>query len=195
VTVHRALKEDGATRIGNHNLLMVAAHVAHDGTVGDKVVLANNVLLGGFVSVDDQAFVSGAVAVHQFCRVGRLAMIGGCARVVQDVPPYVMVDGRSGLIVGLNLVGLRRNGFAPESVSQLKAAYRLIYRRGLRWVEVLEALEREFPSGPAAQFHPFLSQGTRGFIQERRMPPGATLKLRRASDDDGESRGLTAKAG
>jgi UDP-N-acetylglucosamine acyltransferase len=195
VTVHRALKEDAATRVGNHNLLMVGAHVAHDCSVGDKIVLANNVLLGGFVSVGDQAFVSGAVAVHQFCRIGRLAMIGGCARVVQDVPPYVMVDGRSGLIVGLNLVGLRRNGFEPEAIAQLKAAYRLIYRRGLRWVEVLEALQREFPSGPAAHFQPFLSQGTRGFVQERRMPPGATLKLRRASDDDGENRGLTAKAG
>ncbi len=195
VTVHRALKEEAATRIGNHSLLMVGAHVAHDCSVGDQVVLANNVLLGGFVSVADRAFLSGAVAVHQFCRVGRLAMIGGCARVVQDVPPYVMVDGHSGLIVGLNLVGLRRNDFAPEEVAQLKAAYRLIYRRGLRWVEALEALEREFPSGPASHFQPFLSQGTRGFIQERRMPPGATLKLRRASDDEGESLGLTAKAG
>lgn len=195
VTVHRALKEEAVTRIGNRNLLMVAAHVAHDCSVGDKIVLANNVLLGGFVSVADQAFVSGAVAVHQFCRVGRLAMIGGCARVVQDVPPYVMVDGRSGLIVGLNLVGLRRNGFAPEEIAQLKAAYRLIYRRGLRWVEVLDTLQLEFPTGPAAHFHSFLSQGTRGFIQERRMPPGATLKLRSASDDEGESRGPIAKAG
>ena len=195
VTVHRALKEEAATRIGNHSLLMVGAHVAHDCSVGDQVVLANNVLLGGFVSVADRAFLSGAVAVHQFCRIGPLAMIGGCARVVQDVPPYVMVDGHSGLIVGLNLVGLRRNDFTPEDVAQLKAAYRLIYRRGLRWVEVLEALEREFPSGPASHFQPFFSQGTRGFIQERRMPPAATLKLRRAGDDEGEGLGLTAKAG
>ncbi|MEX0676654.1 MAG: acyl-ACP--UDP-N-acetylglucosamine O-acyltransferase [Pirellulales bacterium] len=195
VTVHRALSEGAATTIGNNNLLMVGAHAAHDCSIGDNLVLANNVLLGGYVSVGDRAFVSGAVAVHQFCRIGRLAMIGGCARVVQDVPPYVMVDGHSGLIVGLNLVGLRRNGFGAEEVAQLKAAYRLIYRRGLRWVEVLEALKREFPSGPAAYFHPFLSQGTRGFIQERRMPPNATLKLRRASDDEDEGRRLSAKAG
>lgn len=195
ITVHRALNEEAATRIGSHNLLMVGAHVAHDCSIGDKVVLANNVLLAGFVGVADRAFLSGAVAIHQFCRIGRLAMVGACARVVQDVPPYVMVDGHSGLIVGLNLVGLRRNGFEPDEVAQLKAAYRLIYRRGLRWVEVLEALEREFPSGHAAHFHPFLSQGTRGFIQERRTPPNATLKLRRASDDEGESGGLTAKAG
>jgi UDP-N-acetylglucosamine acyltransferase len=194
-TVHRSLHEGSFTKIGEENLLMVGAHVAHDCAVGDQTILANNVLLGGFVTVGDRAFVSGAVAVHQFCRVGRLAMIGGCARVVQDVPPYVMVDGRSGLIVGLNLVGLRRNGYSPETIAQLKAAYRLIYRRGLRWVEVLEQLKVEFTSGPAADFQPFLSQGTRGFVQERRMPPGATLKLRRASDDDNEERGLTAKAG
>jgi UDP-N-acetylglucosamine acyltransferase len=122
-------------------------------------------------------------------------MVGGCARVVQDVPPYVTVDGHSGFIVGLNLVGLRRNGYSPEDSAQLKAAYRLIYRRGLRWVEVLEQLQKEFASGPAADFYPFLSQGTRGFVQERRMPPGATLKLRRDTDDDQYDRHVSAKAG
>ncbi len=195
VTVHLALNDGGVTRIGDHNLLMVGAHVAHDCTIGSNIILANNALLGGFVTVQDRAFVSGAVAIHQFCRVGRLAMIGGCARVVQDIPPYVMVDGRSGLIVGLNLVGLRRNGYAAGDIAQLKSAYRLIYRRGLRWNEVLEALRAEFPAGPAADFQPFLSQGTRGFVQERRMPPTATLKLRRASDDENEGRSMTAKAG
>lgn len=194
-TIHRALNEGSVTRVGNNNLLMVGAHVAHDCQVADFVILANNALLGGFVTVGDRAFVSGAVAVHQFCRIGRLAMIGGCARVVQDVPPYVMVDGHSGLIVGLNLVGLRRNGYGAQDVAQLKAAYRLIYRRGLRWVEVLEALKQEFSTGPAAEFHAFLSQGTRGFVQERRMPPGATLKLRRAVEEDQQDRGFAAKAG
>ena len=195
-TIHRALHEGSLTRVGNNNLLMVGSHVGHDAQVADHTIFANNVLLGGFVTVADRAFVSGAVGVHQFCRIGRLAMIGGCARVVQDVPPYVMVDGHSGLIVGLNLVGLRRNGYAAEDIVQLKAAYRLIYRRGLRWTEVLEALQQEFPSGPAADFHPFLSQGTRGFVQERRMPPGATLKLRRAADDDhNQDRAYRAKAG
>lgn len=194
-TIHRALHAGTTTNVGDNNLLMVGAHVAHDCQVGDNIILANNVLLGGFVTVGDRAFVSGAVGVHQFCRIGRLAMIGGCARVVQDVPPYVMIDGHSGLIVGLNLVGLRRNGYGAEEVGQLKTAYRLIYRRGLRWVEVLENLKAEFPAGPAADFHPFLSQGTRGFVQERRMPPGATLKLRRATDDEHEGHGRAAKAG
>jgi UDP-N-acetylglucosamine acyltransferase len=189
------LDESGTTVIGDHNLLMVGSHVAHDCTVGNNAILANNALLGGYVIVEDRAFVSGAVAIHQYCRVGRMAMIGGCARVVQDIPPFVMVDGRSGLIVGLNLVGLRRNGYAAKDVAQLKAAYRVIYRQGLRWAEVLDRLQAEFTSGPAAEFHRFLSQGKRGFVQERRMPPNATLKLRRASDDENEGRHLRAKAG
>jgi UDP-N-acetylglucosamine acyltransferase len=194
-TVHRALNEGNTTTIGESNLFMVGAHVAHDCAVGSNAIFANNALLGGFVTVGDRAFVSGAVAVHQFCRVGQFAMIGGCARIVQDVPPFVMVDGHSGLIVGLNLIGLRRNGFDAAAIAQLKAAYRLIYRRGLRWVDVLEQLQLEFPSGPASEFHPFLSRGTRGFIQERRMPPGATLKLRRASDDEDTDDRRIAKAG
>jgi UDP-N-acetylglucosamine acyltransferase len=194
-TIHRALHEGTFTKVGDNNLLMVGTHIAHDCSVGDYIIFANNALLGGFVTVADRAFVSGAVAVHQFCRIGRLAMVGGCARVVQDVPPYVLVDGHTGLIVGLNLVGLRRNGYGAEDISQLKAAYRVIFRRGLRWADALEQLKREFHSGPAADFHPFLCQGTRGFVQERRMPPGATLKLRRASDDDNEERGIAAKAG
>jgi len=195
VTVHRALHEGHQTTIGDSNLLMVGTHVAHDCTVGSNVIFANNALLGGFVTVADRAFVSGAVAVHQFCRIGRMAMVGGCARVVQDIPPYVMVDGHSGLIVGLNLVGLRRNGYTQQEVTDLKAAYRTIYRSGLDWKGVLAALESDFRSGPAADFLPFLSQGTRGFVQERRVPPTATLKLRRpAAEDDGEGR-YRAKAG
>ena len=99
--------------------------------------------MAGHVTVEDRAFVSGAVGVHQFCRIGRLAMLGGHARVVQDVPPFVMVDGISSCIVGLNLVGLRRSGFSPAEIAELKAAYRLIYRSGLSF-----SIER-FPGTPS----------------------------------------------
>jgi UDP-N-acetylglucosamine acyltransferase len=95
-----------------------------------------------------------------------------------------MVDGLSGCIVGLNHVGLRRNGFTPEQVAELKRAYRVIYRRGLKWSDVLATLKSEFASGPAAVFHEFLSGGTRGFVQERRVPPGATIKFRAAASAD-----------
>jgi UDP-N-acetylglucosamine acyltransferase len=104
-------------------------------------------------------------------------MIGGLARVVKDVPPYVTVDAKSGYIVGLNLVGLKRSGFNQDDILQLKQAYRVIYRSGLRWPEVLQVLQKDFSSGPAAEFHRFFSGGVRGFTPERRMPRSATIRL------------------
>ena len=113
-------------------------------------------------------------------------MVGGHARVVQDVPPFMLLDGQSGCIVGLNIVGLRRSGHTAEDIASLKAAYRLIYRRGLPWKEVLETLRVELPTEPVKQLLEFLSSGTRGFVQERRAPPAATLRLR-VPDDDAEA--------
>jgi UDP-N-acetylglucosamine acyltransferase len=185
VTVHRALEAGHATHIGNRCLLMVGAHVAHDCVLGDSVIITNNTLLGGHVLVDDKAYLSGGVAVHQFCRIGRLAMVGGLARVRQDIPPFVTVDGGTTMVVGLNKVGLRRAGFTAEEFGQLKAAYRVIYRSGLTWQETLEALRAEFAEGPAAEFLPFfLSGAKRGFVQERRTPPGAIVRLLRDESDD-----------
>jgi len=183
VTIHRALKPETATTIGNSNYVMASAHFGHDCTVGSHAIFANGALLGGHVTVADRAFVSGAVAVHQFCRVGRLAMVGGHARVVQDVPPFMLLDGQSGCIVGLNIVGLRRSGHTAEDIASLKSAYRLVYRRGLPWKDVLEALRTEFTNGPVTQLLEFLSAGTRGFVQERRAPPAATLRLRVPDED------------
>jgi len=179
VTVHRALEAGHVTRIGSRCLLMVGAHVAHDCTLGDGVILTNNVMLGGHVTVEDRAYLSGSVAVHQFCRIGRLAMVGGLARVRQDVPPFVTIDGGSTMVVGLNKVGLRRAGFSLREMQDLKSAYRVIYRSGLAWDEVLELLRLEFASGPAAEFEPFFRAGKRGFVQERRTPPGAVVRLMR----------------
>ncbi|MEI6255657.1 MAG: acyl-ACP--UDP-N-acetylglucosamine O-acyltransferase [Planctomycetota bacterium] len=178
VTIHRALKPESATTVGDTNYVMASAHFGHDCTVGNNAIFANGAMLGGHVAVSDRAFVSGAVAVHQFCRVGRLAMVGGHARVVQDVPPYMLLDGQSGCIVGLNVVGLRRSGHSADEITSLKAAYRIIYRRGLAWKDVLAALRAEFSAGPVTQLLDFLSTGTRGFAQERRAPPPATLRLR-----------------
>ena len=183
VTIHRALKPENATTVGSNNYVMASGHFGHDCTVGNHAIFANGAMLGGHVSVSDRAFVSGAVAVHQFCRVGRLAMVGGHARVVQDVPPFMLLDGQSGCIVGLNVVGLRRSGHTSEDIASLKSAYRLIYRRGLPWKDVLETLRTEFTGGPVAQLLEFLSAGTRGFVQERRAPPAATLRLRVPDED------------
>ena len=190
-TIHRALKENETTTVGDNNLLMVGTHVAHDCRVGSNVIVTNNTLLGGHVTVEDRANVSGAVAVHQFCRIGSLAMVGGQAHVIKDIPPYVTVDGLSSYVVGLNYIGLRRAGFSGAEIQQIKDAYRLIYRSGLAWKTLLARLRTEFVEGPAARFYEFLSTTSRGIINERRLPPGATIKLRRDPD---EEQGGQAKA-
>jgi len=186
VTIHRGWNNDAATIVGDHNMLMVGSHVGHDCRVGDRCVLVNHVLLGGHVQVEDRAYLGGGSAVHQFCRIGRLAMIGGLARVTQDVPPYVMVEGDFTQVVGLNKVGLRRNGYTPEQILQLKEAYRVIYREGRRWDDVLAVLKFRFGTGPAAAFCDFLQTGKRGFVQERRISRKATLKLLDPARDDAE---------
>lgn len=183
VTIHRAMKPGHDTTLGDHNYVMVNAHFAHDCVIGSHTICANNVMLGGHVTVDDRAYISGGVAVHQFSRIGKFAMVGGQAHVVRDIPPYVTIDGATTMVVGLNLVGLRRNGFTPADVAQLKAAYRLIYRSGLQWREILNRLASEFSTGPAALFYPFLAHGKRGFVQERRGPVPATIKLAEAVDE------------
>jgi UDP-N-acetylglucosamine acyltransferase len=167
-------------------------HVAHDCRVGNNTIFANNAMLAGHVTVGDRAYLSGAVAVHQFCRIGSLAMVGGQSHVTKDVPPYVTVDGLSSFVVGLNQIGLRRAGFSLEDIRRLKEAYRVIYRSRLTWNEILGRLQKEFCQGPPAQFHQFLSTTTRGILSERRLPPGATIKLRQEPQEDAR---LKAQAG
>ena len=179
VTVHRALEEEESTIIGDNNLLMAYVHVAHDCRVGNNTIFTNAAALAGHVTVEDRAYVSGGVGVHQFCRVGTLAMVGGHARITKDIPPYVTIDGQTGFVVGLNVIGLRRAGFSSEQLHQLKEAYRVIYRSRLAWNDVLKQLQASFTDGPAAHFYQFLSTTTRGIVPERRLPPGATIKLRR----------------
>jgi UDP-N-acetylglucosamine acyltransferase len=183
VTIHRALKPGDSTRLGDSNLLMVNSHIAHDCHLGDRAVIVNNVMVAGHVSIGDGAYFGGAAGVHQFCRVGRLAMIGGQAHVSQDVPPFVLVDGISNGVVGLNLVGLRRSGFSHDQIKQLKVAYRILYRSGNTWKEALAELAATFHDGPAAEFYPFLSRGERGFVQERKTPRAATIPLPTSAEE------------
>jgi UDP-N-acetylglucosamine acyltransferase len=177
VTIHLGLRPGEVTSVGDENLIMVNAHIAHDCHVGSNTIIANNVMLAGHISVGNRAYLSGAVAVHQFCRIGPYAMVGGQAHIKHDVPPYVTVDGKSSLVVGLNTIGLRRNGFDADQIRGLKNAYRLIYRSGMAWDAMLRELAMQFAEGPAAAFHPFLSDGKRGFLQERRAPRLSTLRV------------------
>ena len=165
VTVHRGSRPDSATRIGNGCFLMAFCHVAHDCVVGDGVIIANGALFAGEVSVGDRAFVSGAVTVHQFCRIGRNAMIAASTRVSQDALPFCITDGNPGRARGLNLVGLRRGGFAPSDIAALKDAYRMLYQR----VALASAIGRmkASASAPVRELAAFLESGKRGFAHPR----------------------------
>jgi len=121
-------KGDGYTRIGHKNLLMACSHVAHDCVLGDRIILANNVLLAGHVIVEDGAILNGAAAIQQFTTIGRIAYVGGLTRIVQDVPPFMVVEGNPAKIWKVNIVGLQRNGYSEDQISALREAHRVIFR-------------------------------------------------------------------
>lgn len=133
----------GRTVIGDDNLLMAYAHVAHDCILGSRIVLANVATLGGHVSLDDGARLSGLAAVHHFVSIGRLAFVGGCAKVVRDVPPFAMADGNPARIRGLNLEGLKREGLSREDIQALKEAYRLLYRSDYNRAQAIEEIRAQ----------------------------------------------------
>jgi UDP-N-acetylglucosamine acyltransferase len=138
-TVHRATtKEDRKTVIGNRNFLMAYSHVAHDCKLGDHIIMANSVALGGHIEIGDHAIVGGIVAVHQFARIGPYAIIGGQSAVTLDIPPYVSAAGNRAQLYGLNLVGLKRKGFTDQTIATLKKAYKTIFRSGLTQEEAIQ---------------------------------------------------------
>ena len=119
-------QDRGGTRIGDHNYLMAFAHVGHDCIVGDHNIFANTATLGGHVELEDHIFLSGHMAMHQFCRIGSFVMIAGVSGVTQDVPHFILADGQRPMIFGLNLVGLSRNGFTQEQRNRIKPVYHMI---------------------------------------------------------------------
>jgi UDP-N-acetylglucosamine acyltransferase len=129
VTITRATeKEDGVTRLGSNNFLMANAHVAHDCKLGDRITIANNVLMGGHVHVESNAGISGGVVIHHFVTIGGFCFVGGQSRIYHDVPPFMLVDGNPSKVRCINAVGLRRNGITPDGIDALHEAHRLIYR-------------------------------------------------------------------
>lgn len=166
VTIHRGSTPGSATRVGDRCFLMANCHVAHDCVIGNDVVIANGTLLGGFVTIEDRAFVSGAVTLHQFCRVGSLAMVAASARVSQDCLPYVVTDGFPARARGLNLVGLKRAGLEAQDIAALKDAYRVL-RTALELEPALRSLEKS-PSPRVADLVRFIRASKRGFAHVRR---------------------------
>jgi UDP-N-acetylglucosamine acyltransferase len=144
VTVHSATSEGDATRIGSHNHILAYSHVAHDCTLGDHIIMSNCATLAGHVTVEDHAVIS-ISAVHQFCRVGKLSMIGGCSKIVQDVPPFMIVDGNPGETRTINKIGLERNGVSEEAQTALRQAYKILFREGLTISNALVKIESELP--------------------------------------------------
>jgi len=126
-TVHRGTHADSVTRIGSHNLFLCYSHIAHDCQIGDHVILSNSVALAGHIEVADYAIISGAAAIHQFCRIGQHALVGGLSRIVQDVPPFMIVEGNPSKTRGLNAIGLQRRGFEEEEIKALKVAYKKLF--------------------------------------------------------------------
>lgn len=166
VTVNRSTASTGKTRIGNCGNFLAYSHIGHDCMVGDAVVFSNNGTLAGHVEVGDHAIMGGLTAVHQFCRLGRYAITGGCSKIVQDIPPFMIADGNPAKVRGINLVGLERSGFAPESIKIIKEAFRLIYRSKYNTRQAIEAIQQELPASEEInQIVEFIQQSERGIIR------------------------------
>jgi len=145
---------------------MAYVHVAHDCTLGNNVIIANAVNMGGHVTIEDYAIVGGAVAIHQFVSIGQHAMIGGGFRVVKDVPPYILAGNEPLSFGGLNIVGLRRRGFSPEAIENLHKAYHLIYQSGLNVSQAVARIKAEVQITPEVQnVLDFIAKSKRGIIR------------------------------
>jgi UDP-N-acetylglucosamine acyltransferase len=167
VTIHRGTVQDqGITRVGNDNLFMINAHVAHDCVVGDKCIFANNATLAGHVTVGDYAILGGMSAIHQFCNIGEHAMLGGGSIVVQDVPPYIMAQGNHCAPFGVNIEGLKRRGFEKAEIHAIRRAYKALYRSGLTLDKAKAEIEKEADANPAVKaFLSFFDKSIRGIIR------------------------------
>ncbi len=167
VTVNRGTTHDrGVTRIGDDNLLMSYAHVAHDCQVGNKVVMANCATLGGHVEVGDWVIMGGLSAVHQHARIGAHCFIANNAAITRDVPPYVMAIGQPAVPHSVNAEGLKRRGFTTEQIRNIRRAYRTLYRSGLKLGAALEELERVSLTQPEiAPFVAFIKQSSRSIVR------------------------------
>jgi UDP-N-acetylglucosamine acyltransferase len=167
VTMHRGTVQDsGVTKVGNDNLFMINAHIAHDCIVGDRCIFANNATLAGHVKIGNQTIVGGMCAIHQFCHIGDHAMLGGGSIVVQDVPPYVMAQGNHCAPFGINIEGLKRRGFEKKEIHAIRRAYKALYRSGNTVEEAKVEIAKEAEEFDSVKlFLAFLEKSVRGIIR------------------------------
>jgi UDP-N-acetylglucosamine acyltransferase len=166
VTVHRGTAKGSITRVGNGGNFLAYSHIAHDCNVGNDVIFSNNGTLAGHVEVGDHAIIGGLTAVHQFCRIGAYALTGGCSKIVQDVPPFMIADGNPAKVRSYNKVALERHGFSDETHRAIKESYRLIYRSALNLQQAVEQIRSDLPETPeVAQLVAFVTSSPRGIIK------------------------------
>jgi UDP-N-acetylglucosamine acyltransferase len=165
-TISRGTPPESVTEVGDGNFIMTSGHIAHNCKIGNNTVIASCVLLGGYVEVEDQAFLSGGVLVHQFSKIGRLAMISGNTRVNLDAPPFFTFAGFQIAPKGLNLVGLKRAGYKAPDVSILKQAYQLLYKSNLKLDEALARIENQIPTPETLHLVAFIRRSRRGICRE-----------------------------
>jgi len=165
-TVHRATAPGDTTRVGSFGNFLAYTHIAHDCIVGDRVIFSNNGTLAGHVTVEDGAIIGGLTAIHQFCRIGRHAITGGCSKIVQDVPPFMIADGNPAEVRGVNQVGLERAGFGAEAIRVLREAWKILWKSGLNTSQALERVRADLPQLPEIQhLLAFFEQSKRGVIR------------------------------
>ncbi len=164
VNISGGLKETQGTVIGNGNYLMNGSHVGHDCVLGDHNILVSNAAVGGHVKIEHHVFLSGQVAVHQFCRIGAYVMVGGVSGVRQDVPPYCMVNGQYARYVGINMVGLKRNGFDQKLRSTIKRAYQKLFNSNLKRNEALRQIRSAASTEQEQAIIEFVEQTKRGLV-------------------------------
>ncbi len=163
VTIHKGTTHSNVTQIGNNNLLMAYAHVAHDCVVGNNCVLANNATLAGHVEVGDFVIVGGLTPIHQFVKVGDHAMIGGASAINQDILPFMMAEGNKANIRGINAVGLKRRGFSDEEIGEIKDANKIIFRSNLALNDAVEELKNKYPNSKNIKYIiDFINKSERG---------------------------------
>jgi UDP-N-acetylglucosamine acyltransferase len=165
-TISRGTAPESVTEIGDSNYIMTSGHIAHNCKLGSNIVVASCALLAGYVEVEDQAFISGGVVVHQFSKIGRLAMIGGNTRVNLDVPPFFLYSDFNVAAKGLNIVGLKRAGYKASDVAIFKKAYQLLYRSGLKLEDALVRIELEIPTPETLHLVSFVRRSERGICRE-----------------------------
>jgi UDP-N-acetylglucosamine acyltransferase len=165
-TISRGTKPETVTEIGDDNYIMTSGHIAHNCKIGSNTVIASCALVAGYVEVEDQAFISGGVVIHQYSKIGRLAMLGGNTRVNSDVPPYFLYSDFNVAAKGLNMVGLKRAGFTMAEVGALKTAYKLLYRTNLKLEDALARIETEVPTSHTLHLVAFIRSSKRGICRE-----------------------------